>query len=53
MGREAVERHATTTEVDAMRGIVEEALAAGAIGFSTSHSPTHTGAPFYHGHYER
>ena len=43
MGEEATERHATADEIARMRGIVREALEAGAIGFATSKSPTHVG----------
>jgi N-acyl-D-aspartate/D-glutamate deacylase len=43
MGEEATERAATDDEVARMRAIVAEALAAGAIGFATSKSPTHVG----------
>jgi len=35
---------ATDEEVDRMRAVVAEALAAGALGFATSKSPTHAGA---------
>jgi N-acyl-D-aspartate/D-glutamate deacylase len=38
------ERPATEAEVEAMRGIVREAIEAGAIGFSTSRQPAHQGA---------
>src|SRR5919198_4438642 len=44
MGEAATERAATSAEVAAMRAIVREALAAGAIGFATSTSPAHNGA---------
>jgi N-acyl-D-aspartate/D-glutamate deacylase len=44
MGDEAVERPATDDEVEAMRRMVLEAMAAGALGFATSRSPTHAGA---------
>src|SRR5919198_5703015 len=44
MGEAAAERAATGTEVAAMRAIVREALAAGAIGFASSTSPAHNGA---------
>ena len=44
MGDAASERAATEDEVAAMRAIVDEALDVGAIGFSTSGSPTHIGA---------
>ncbi|HEX4090568.1 MAG TPA: amidohydrolase family protein [Trebonia sp.] len=38
------ERAATAAEVDVMAGLLREALAAGAIGFSTSRQPAHSGA---------
>ncbi|RAY12651.1 amidohydrolase [Actinomadura craniellae] len=38
------ERPATPAEIDTMRGLVREAVAAGAIGFSTSRQPAHQGA---------
>ena len=41
MGKAAVERPATPDELESMRGIVRGALRAGAIGWSTSLSPTH------------
>jgi N-acyl-D-aspartate/D-glutamate deacylase len=41
MGDAAVERPATDDELTRMRDLVREALRAGAIGFSTSESPTH------------
>src|SRR5438093_2806726 len=41
MGRAAVERAATPEECARMAALVREALAAGAIGWSTSLSPTH------------
>src|SRR2546421_1086549 len=44
LGDEAVERPATADEVARMRAIVAEAVAAGAVGFATSKSPTHSGA---------
>ena len=44
MGENAVRRKATPDEIGVMRGLVEEALRAGAIGFSTSWSPNHNGA---------
>ena len=44
MGDDATEREATADEVAAMRAIVDEALAAGAIGFSSSRSISHVGA---------
>ncbi|MFZ5655370.1 MAG: N-acyl-D-amino-acid deacylase family protein [Pseudomonadota bacterium] len=43
MGEEATERAATPDEIERMRRIVDEALAAGAIGFATSKSPSHVG----------
>ncbi len=43
MGREAVEREATGEEVARMRAIAADAMAAGAIGFSSSTSPLHLG----------
>jgi N-acyl-D-aspartate/D-glutamate deacylase len=43
MGEEATERAATSDEIAAMRRIVDDALAAGALGFATSKSPTHVG----------
>ena len=44
LGDEATERPAKDEEVDRMRAVVAEALAAGALGFATSKSPTHAGA---------
>jgi N-acyl-D-amino-acid deacylase len=44
MGDDATEREATVAEVAQMRGIVAEAIEAGAIGFSTSRSQSHLGA---------
>jgi len=41
MGDDAMEREATGQEVEAMAQIVREAMAAGAIGFSTSQAATH------------
>ena len=41
LGSEAVERVATAAEVAAMSAILADALATGALGFSTSQSPTH------------
>jgi N-acyl-D-amino-acid deacylase len=43
MGEDSYERAATGDEIAAMRDIVAEALAAGATGFATSASPTHSG----------
>src|SRR5262249_741287 len=41
MGPDASERAATNAEVDAMRALVDEAMAAGAAGVSSSAAPTH------------
>src|SRR3954469_8140568 len=43
MGEAGYERAATDDEVTAMRAVVTEAIEAGAIGFATSSSPTHSG----------
>ncbi|MHB1582520.1 MAG: N-acyl-D-amino-acid deacylase family protein [Acidimicrobiales bacterium] len=43
MGDDAYERPATGEELDAMQGVVAEAMSAGAIGFASSASPTHNG----------
>jgi N-acyl-D-aspartate/D-glutamate deacylase len=43
LGPEATERAATSEEIERMRDGVREALAAGALGFSTSQAPTHIG----------
>jgi N-acyl-D-amino-acid deacylase len=43
LGDEAVERPANDGEIAQMRQLVAEALAAGAVGFATSKSPTHSG----------
>jgi N-acyl-D-amino-acid deacylase len=43
LGAEATERVATVEEIEQMRSIVGEAIDAGAIGFATSKSPTHSG----------
>src|SRR5262245_41954247 len=43
MGKDATERPATADEAAAMRTIVREAVAAGALGFATSKAPTHVG----------
>jgi len=40
MGDEGSEREATEDEIEAMRAMVGEAMAAGAAGFSSSHGPT-------------
>jgi N-acyl-D-aspartate/D-glutamate deacylase len=44
LGDESVERAATDDEVARMHALAAEAVAAGAIGFATSKSPTHAGA---------
>ncbi len=44
MKEAAVERAATPDELSAMRDIVSDAMAAGAIGFATSTAPQHNGA---------
>jgi len=43
MGDDATERAASRSEIDAMKGIVLDAMRAGAIGFSSSTSPAHNG----------
>jgi N-acyl-D-aspartate/D-glutamate deacylase len=43
MGEQAIERHATSDEVDQMRDIVRSAMKAGAVGFSTSYGGAHFG----------
>ncbi|BBK37637.1 amidohydrolase [Allostella sp. ATCC 35155] len=43
MGEAASERPATADEIAAMRGLVAESLAAGAVGFASSHSENHNG----------
>ena len=43
MGDDAYERDPTGAEIDRMRDAVTDAMAAGAIGFATSASPTHNG----------
>jgi N-acyl-D-aspartate/D-glutamate deacylase len=43
MGEDASERTARPDEIAAMRAIVAEGIAAGAMGFATSKSPTHVG----------
>ena len=47
MGEDAVLREANVDEVLAMSGIIREGMDAGALGFATSHAPTHHG---YDGH---
>ena len=44
MGGQATQRSATAAEIGEMRSIVRHALQAGAVGFSSSNSPTHIGA---------
>ncbi|MEE2677203.1 MAG: amidohydrolase family protein [Myxococcota bacterium] len=43
MGEASTERAATPDEVAQMRQLVDEGLAAGAVGFATSKAPTHVG----------
>src|SRR5579864_387108 len=43
MGEDATKRAATPDEIAAMRAIVQEGMAAGAIGFATSTAPQHNG----------
>jgi N-acyl-D-amino-acid deacylase len=43
MGDDAYERPATPAELQKMRAVVEEAVAAGAMGFASSHNPAHVG----------
>ena len=43
MGEDAYERHATEQELASMQAVVAEAMAAGAMGFASSASPTHNG----------
>jgi N-acyl-D-amino-acid deacylase len=43
MGEAAWEREATTAELDVMRDQIRDALAAGAVGFSTDRGPFHRG----------
>lgn len=43
MGEDAVRRGADPAEVSAMARLVREAMAAGALGFATSHAATHNG----------
>jgi N-acyl-D-aspartate/D-glutamate deacylase len=43
MGEAATERAATAAEIEKMQELVEEAMQAGAVGFSTSTSPAHNG----------
>jgi N-acyl-D-amino-acid deacylase len=41
MGEEAVERQATAQEIEQMRDLVRQGMAAGAVGFSTNQNPRH------------
>jgi N-acyl-D-amino-acid deacylase len=41
LGDEAYERAATEAEIEKLAAMVDEAMAAGALGFSSSHAPTH------------
>jgi N-acyl-D-amino-acid deacylase len=41
MGEDAVERAATAEEIDRMRALVRQGMAAGAVGFSTNQNPRH------------
>ena len=41
MGDACFEREATNDEIDRMRGLVREAMQAGAAGLSSTHAPTH------------
>jgi N-acyl-D-amino-acid deacylase len=41
MGEEAVEREATSDEIDTMRALVRQGMEAGAVGFSTNQNPRH------------
>ncbi len=43
MGEDAYERAATARELESMQNAVRDAMAAGAIGFASSASPTHNG----------
>ncbi len=43
MGEDAYERAATPDELDAMQSVVAQSMAAGAMGFASSASPTHNG----------
>jgi N-acyl-D-aspartate/D-glutamate deacylase len=44
MGPEASERAARREEVERMRGLVQEGMAAGAFGITFNHNPSHVGA---------
>ena len=41
MGEESVERKATAAEVQKMKGLVRDAMDAGALGFSTNRNERH------------
>ncbi|MBM4260532.1 MAG: amidohydrolase family protein [Deltaproteobacteria bacterium] len=41
MGEDAVEREATAAEIEKMRALVRQGMAAGAVGFSTNQNPRH------------
>jgi N-acyl-D-amino-acid deacylase len=43
LGDDATEREATAAEIAAMRGLVRDAMSAGALGFATSKAVTHVG----------
>ena len=43
MGEASTEREASAAEIEQMQALVQDALAAGALGFATSKSPTHVG----------
>src|SRR6202035_1963227 len=43
LGDQASDRAATSEELDAMRSLVADAIAAGALGFASSSSPGHRG----------
>ncbi len=43
MGEDAYERPATDDEIEKMQAVVADSMAAGAMGFATSASPTHNG----------
>jgi N-acyl-D-aspartate/D-glutamate deacylase len=44
MGEDGYEREATADQIAGMQQVIAEAMAAGAAGFATSSSPTHSGA---------
>jgi N-acyl-D-amino-acid deacylase len=47
MGEDAIKREATAAEIEVMKALVRDAMAAGALGFATSKSEAHNG---YDGH---